>query len=189
MRGEPAIPKKFSLKPFGGEAKGLDLQVGGTITRHMDMLSIRCALKGDISELAIPPHEGFPARKDRLWEETCLEIFLAIKNSERYWELNLSPAGHWNVYRFESYREGMREEPAIASLPFGVRKRPAALEFNVGLDLGKFLPAGAAMDVAVAAVIRTAKGETGHWALVHTGPRPDFHRRDGFKLYFAAELW
>jgi hypothetical protein len=187
MRGDTAITKNFSLKPFGVEAKGLDLQVGGTIKRHMDMLSIRCALKGDISELAIPPHEGFPARKDRLWEVTCLEVFLGVKGSERYWEFNLSPAGHWNVYRFDSYREGMREEPAIASLPFGVRKRPAALEFNLKLDLGKFLPSAATVEIGVAAVIRTAKGETGHWALVHTGPRPDFHGRDCFKLGFAAE--
>jgi hypothetical protein len=81
----------------------------------------------------------------------------------------------------------MREEPALSSLPFGVRKRPSALEFYVELDIGKFLPATAPVEIAVATVIRTAKGEIGHWALVHTGPRPDFHRRDCFKLDFAAE--
>ena len=61
-----------------------------------------------------------PARRDRLWEETCFEFFLAVKNSPRYWEFNLSPAGHWNVYRFADYRQGMQEEPAFASLPFSV---------------------------------------------------------------------
>ena len=32
------------------------------------------------------------------------------------------------------------------------------------------------------AVIRSATGKTTHWALAHPGPRPDFHRRDGFAL-------
>ncbi len=186
MRGDPANPRKFSLKPFRGEGKGLDLEVGGSIERRMDRLSIRCALMGDLSELAIPQPEGIPERKDRLWEETCLEVFLGPKDSERYWEFNLSPAGDWNVYRFDSYREGMREEPALASLPFGVRKKPEALEFYLELDTGKLLPAAEAIEVAVAAVIRTAKGDISHWALVHPGPRPDFHRRDGFKLDVAA---
>lgn len=187
MRGDPANPMKFSLTPFRGEGKGPDLEVSGSVERRMDRLSVRCALTGDLAELAIPEPEAIPARKDRLWEKTCLEVFLGVKGSKRYWEFNLSPAGHWNAYRFESYREGMREEPALSSLPFGVRKRPAALEFYVELDIGKFLPATALVEIAVAAVIRTAKGETCHWALVHPGPRPDFHLRDGFKLDVAAE--
>jgi hypothetical protein len=187
MRRDPANPRKFSLKPFRGEGKGIDLEVSGSVERRMDRLSVRCALTGDLAELAIPEPEAFQARKDRLWEGTCLEVFLGVKGSERYWEFNLSPAGHWNVYRFDSYREGMREEPALSSLPFGVRKRPSALELWMELDIGRLLPAAAPVEIAVAAVIMTAKGEIGHWALVHTGPRPDFHRRDCFKLDFAAE--
>jgi hypothetical protein len=119
---------------------------------------------------------------DRLWEETCLELFLGAKGSGRYWEFNLSPAGHWNVYRFTSYREGMQEEPALSSLPFGVRIEPGILRLSLDLDLRKILPAGEAVEAGVCAVIRTATGGTSHWALAHPGPRPDFHRRDGFAL-------
>lgn len=187
MEGDTANSRKFSLKPFRGEGKGLDLEVGGSIGRRMDRLSVRCALTGDLAELAIPEPEAFPARKDRLWEETCLELFLGVKGSERYWEFNLSPAGHWNAYRFASYRAGMQEESALSSLPFVVRKEPDVLEFFLEFNIGKLLPAAEAIEVAVAAVIRTAKGETCHWALVHTGPRPDFHLRDGFKLDVAAK--
>ncbi|MGE5698980.1 MAG: DOMON-like domain-containing protein [Deltaproteobacteria bacterium] len=178
---------KFSLTPFRGEGKGPDLEIGGSVERHVDRLSVRCAITGDLAELAIPEPETFPARKDRLWEGTCLEVFLGVKGSKRYWEFNFSPAGHWNVYRFESYREGMREEPALSSLPFEVRRKPAAIYFFLELEIGKLIPANSPVEIAVAAVIRTAMGDTGHWALVHAGTRPDFHRRDCFNLEFAAE--
>jgi hypothetical protein len=179
--------RSFSLTPFRGEGNAPDLKITGSIGRRADLLSLNCALLGNLSELALPAPEASPGRKDRLWEETCLEFFLAVKDSERYWEFNLSPAGHWNVYRFTSYREGMREEPAFASLPFGVRKGPESLALSLELAIGKILPAGHALEIAVGAVIKTVNGETSHWALAHPGPRPDFHRREGFRLDIPGE--
>ena len=117
-----------------------------------------------------------------MWEETCLELFLGTADSGKYWEFNLSPSGHWNVYRFTRYREGMREEPAFTSLPFAVRMGPDALELPMELDVGKIVPAGKDLEAGVAAVIETTDGGKSHWALTHPGPRPDFHRRDGFAL-------
>ena len=171
---------EFSLKPFQGKRDRPDIRISGTIGRRTGTLSFRCAVQGDISELAIPLTEGPPARKDRLWEATCLELFLAIPGSRGYWEFNLSPAGHWNVYRFASYRKGRREEPAFSSLPFGMRSGPGSLRLSVDLDLGKILPADGSVEAGVCAVIRTTAGGTSHWALAHPGPRPDFHRREGF---------
>jgi hypothetical protein len=55
------------------------------------------------------------------------------------------------------------------------------------LDLGKILPAGGAVEAGVCAVIRTTAGGTSHWALAHPGPRPDFHRREGFALILPGE--
>jgi hypothetical protein len=149
-------------------------------------LSFRCALLGDLSGLSIPAPGEPPGRKSRLWEETCLELFLGEEGSECYWEFNLSPAGHWNVYRFASCRKEMREEPAFASLPLRVRTEPEALRLSLDVELGKIIPAERAIEVAVGAVVKTVAGETSHWALVHPGPRPDFHRRDGFILNLPA---
>jgi hypothetical protein len=174
--------RTFSLVPFRGEEGLPVLAITGTIGRFADTLSIRCAIQGHIPDLAIPPPEEPPARKDRLWEETCLELFLGIKGSGRYWEFNLSPAGHWNVYRFTSCREGMQEEPAFSCLPFGMWTGPGSLRLSVDLDLGKILPARETVEIGVCAVLRTTTGGTSHWALAHPGARPDFHRRDGFAL-------
>ena len=173
---------RFSLTPFPGEERGPDLKITGTIARHGDTLSIDCAIRGTPSELAIPSPEDPPERRDRLWEDTCLEIFLAAAGSEPYWEFHLSPAGHWNVYRFTGYREGRAEEPAFSTLPFLVRREPEAVRLSLDLGLARILPAGTPIEAAVCAVVRTASGKTTHWALAHTGPRPDFHRRDGFAV-------
>ena len=176
----------FSLKAFpSGEALP-ELRITGTIARRGDALTIGYALEGDLSGLALPAPAARPERKDRLWDETCLEIFLAAAGSAAYREFNLSPAGHWNAYRFSSYREGMREEEAIASLPFLVRMEPGVLRLALDLDLVGIGSTGKDVEVGICAVVLTTAGRKSHWALAHPGPVPDFHLRDGFTLTITA---
>lgn len=179
--------RRFSLIPFPAERNRPAIAIAGSVGRRASLVSIDCTIRGNLSALAIPAPEAFPGRKDRLWEETCLELFLRASDSEGYWEFNLSPAGHWNVYRFTSYRQGMREEPSFASLPFRIRKEPGSLGISMERDIGKILPNGDVLNVAVAAVIRTIKGDTSHWALAHAGHRPDFHRRESFLLNLSGK--
>lgn len=186
MPVRPMHRQAFALTPFPGERDVPDLTITGAFDRRGDALSVRYALRGDLSELAIPAPGESPGRKDRLWEETCLEFFLGARDSEGYWEFHLSPSGNWNAYRFSSYRRGMREEPAFASLPFRVRREPEGLELSLDLAIGRIVPPAKAIGVAVCAVIKTVRGGASHWALAHPGPRPDFHRRDGFTLSISA---
>jgi hypothetical protein len=175
-------PCRFLLKPFPGEENPAGVTIGGSIARRADTVSVRYEVRGDLSKLSIPSAAEDPRRKDRLWEETCLELFLGTADSGEYWEFNLSPSGHWNVYRFTRYREGMREEPAITSLPFDVRRNAEAVILTAEFDIGKIVPAGKDLAATVAAVIKTIDGGKSHWALVHPASLPDFHRRDGFAL-------
>jgi len=175
-------PARFFLKPFPGEGNPAGVTIGGSIARRADALSVRYEVRGNLSKVSIPVDAEAPRRKDRLWEETCLELFLGAADSEHYWEFNLSPAGNWNVYRFTRYRERMREEPVFPSLPFDIRIGPEALELSMELDVGKIIRAGETIEAAIAAVIGTTDGGKTHWALVHPTSRPDFHRRDGFAL-------
>jgi hypothetical protein len=177
--------RTFSLQRFPGE-EAPDLRIEGTIGRRGGTLSIEIGILGSLSEVAFPLPEVPRQRRDRLWEDTCLELFLAEKGSKRYWEFHLSPAGHWNVYRFASYRSERQEESAFSSLPFRVRTEPGALRLSLDLVFGGILPEGKAIEAAVCAVIRAATGGMTCWALAHTGPRPDFHRRTGFRLDIPA---
>jgi len=175
-------PRNFSLTPFQRAEDRPDLTIAGTIGRSADTLSIRYAVAGNLSVIAVPAAAVSPERKDRIWEETCLELFLGTKGSEAYWEFNLSPGGNWNVYRFTSYRAGMREETAFSSLLSRVQIEPDVLRLSLEMDLRKILPPEQALEAGVCAVLRTTAGGRSHWALAHPGPRPDFHRRDGFAL-------
>ena len=181
------ILNSFTLKPFQEAENRPDILVTGTIGRRRNALSVGYALKGDLSVVAIPAPERSPARKDHLWDHTCLELFLGMKGSERYWEFNLSPSGHWNVYSFTSYRKQMREEPAFMALPFQVRMEPETFRLSLDVSLEKILPGGLDIEAAVGAVVRSRTGRKSHWALVHPGLRPDFHRRDGFRMILPAE--
>jgi hypothetical protein len=175
-------PRRFLLKPFPGEGNPAGLTIGGSIGRRADTLSILYEVRGDLSKVLIPAAADAPRRQDRLWEETCLELFLGTEESGEYWELNLSPAGHWNAYRFTSYRKARKEEPAVVSLPFEVRRDSKALLLTAKLGIGMIVPADKDLEATVAAVIGTADGGRSHWALAHPSSRPDFHRRDGFAL-------
>lgn len=177
-------PIRFFLKPFPEEGNPGGVSIGGSIVRRTDTLSVRYEVRGDLSGLSIPPAVETPRRRDRLWEETCLELFLGTAESAEYWEINLSPAGDWNVHRFTRYREEKREEPLFSSLPLTVRSERDSLELSIGLDVGKILRANETIDAGVAAVVKIVGGGTNHWALTHPGPRPDFHRRENFALEF-----
>ena len=181
------LPKRFLLKPFPGEGNPDGLTIGGSIARDADTLSVLYEVRGNLSKILLPAAAETPRRQDRLWEETCFELFLGTADSGEYRELNLSPSGHWNVYRFTRYREGMREEESVTSLPIDVRTGHDLLDLSMALDVGKILPAGAAIVAGVAAVIGTIGGGKCHWALAHPASRPDFHRRDGFVLNLPGE--
>ena len=188
----------FSLIPFDSGQAGGGLSLTGHIARQQDRLSIRYILQGPLSSLVLPQTCDQPTRRDGLWESTCFEFFLAVKGMTHYWEFNLSPAGHWNVYRLNGYRQALQPEASYPSLPFLVQRGPADLQ----LDLDCALPSGIAvteeLEVGICAVIAHRAADSippgplqdglSYWALSHPGPEPDFHRRDGFCLILPATI-
>jgi hypothetical protein len=180
------IEQCFSLQPFPRASPRPCFQITGSIARRSNRLAIRYALLGPLAEFTIPAPAAMPTRKNGLWEETCFEFFLAVMDSPGYWECNLSPAGHWNVYRFAAYRQGMQEEGAIVSLPFAVRNHIDTLELALDLDLDPIVRADQGLEAAISAVIKRPNGEATYWALTHRGSQADFHRRDGFIVTLQA---
>jgi len=174
--------QSFTLKPFALPHPLRRLEISGAIARQGHTLALHYALRGPLAEVALPRPADRPARRRGLWEDTCFEFFLAVKNAPGYWEFNLSPAGHWNVYRFTGYRQGMAEEPAFTALPFSLRREPDSVALALEVKTGLLVQAEVALEVAIAAVLRHRGGRMTYWALTHGGPKPDFHRRDAFNL-------
>lgn len=170
----------FSLKPWPSAGLPPHLDITGSIRRSSNMLSVSYALSGPLAGLMIQEPADIPLRKNRLWEETCLELFLAPVNSERYWEFNLSTSGHWNIYRFTSYRAGMHEETAFRALPLNILLDLNSLQLSLEVGLERIVLADQALKVGISAVIKAIDGTTTFWALAHPGLQPDFHRRDSF---------
>jgi hypothetical protein len=157
-----------------------DFKITGNIARQANQFTIHYALLGDLKDVAIAAPSDAPARKHELWKDTCFEFFIGVKNSDRYWEFNLSPAEHWNVYRFDAYRQGMQEERAFETLPFDVECLLDGLAIALNINLDKIIPANQAIEIAITTVIKYKNGEVSYWALTHQGTEADFHRRDSF---------
>jgi hypothetical protein len=174
----------FSLLPFPSSDRLLDakpdIKITGQISRRMNTLSIQYNLHGSLAEVDIPTQAGRPIRKDNLWEATCFEFFLGVKDSERYWEFNLSPSGDWNVYRFDAYRQGMQKEIAFAEIPFSIQNRSNAFLLSLDLDLARIVQEVEVLEVAISTVIRLKDDPISYWALVHPIKQADFHDRNGF---------
>ena len=180
------ICRDFILEPYPGNGLTSPAQITGSIVRCSNRLSISYQLQGTLHEILIPARDEIPARRSRLWEETCFELFLAPENSEQYWEFNLSPAGHWNAFRFSSYRQSMQEETAFSFLPFSTQRTGDTLLLHMELDAEKILK-GCGLEAGISAIIKTREGEVTFWSLAHNAVRPDFHARDCFIIHLPME--
>ncbi len=181
---------RFTLIPFSGLDPPSQTHVFGSVIRRGTTLILRFRLEGAL-EIEFPPREPQPERRDGLWRATCFEVFVARPDEPGYWECNLSPAGHWNVYRFTDYRQGMAEEEGFADLPFEVTLKAGALTLAVGIDLAAIGLEEGAVALGLAAVLLSKTGAVTHHALSHPHPpqagkgQPDFHHRGGFRRLTA----
>jgi hypothetical protein len=173
--------RRFSLLPFAA-CNVPNLEIEGNCDRTGDILTINYVIYGDLTQIIIPAPATIPTRQNDLWQETCCEFFLGAQESRRYWEFNLSPAGHWNVYRFDDYRQGMQQETAVTALPFSVEQETYKLKLFLEVDLSQFILPEQPLNVGVTAVVKLLAGEVTYWALTHPGTQADFHQRDSFIL-------
>jgi hypothetical protein len=172
----------FALQPFPQGAPASPFTLTGAISREGTRLAIVYTLAGPLQELLIAPPAAAPARQWVLWETTCFEFFLAIPETTAYWEFNLSPAGHWNLFRLADNRQGIQEEPALQVLPLTVNRQPERLTLTLDVDLAAIIQPETSLEVAVSTVLQHQDGRLSYWALTHPGPKPDFHNRTGFLL-------
>lgn len=174
-----------SAAAAGSPPNGLGLAV--EVHRRDDRLRLHYRLRDPRALVLLAPPAASRSRRDGLWNHTCLEAFLAVPDQESYREFNLAPSGDWNVYQLQRYRSELHPDPAFEALPFHVERHTTGLDLRLEIDLGSFLPPGCPLELGLTAVLELQSSEVQgrelqYWALAHTGPVADFHRRDSFLL-------
>jgi hypothetical protein len=176
------------LVPFDSvSAPSIDLMA--KVDRRGSDLHISYEMTGALDSIVLASKmfsEEHSERRWLLWEETCFEFFLGVPGESGYWEINLSPAEHWNVFRLDSYRSGIHEEPAIQQLPIQVDRSFFSLETT--LDLNLLGIGDSDLELSITAVIADRSNPISYWALVHSETDADFHLRDSFILKFSASF-
>jgi hypothetical protein len=159
------------------ETPPIDLSV--TVDRRGNFLILRYEMAGTIESILMAERE-YPTRQIGLWETTCFECFFGVPGQDLYWEVNLSTAGHWNIFRLDGYRSGLREELAIEELTVLIDRSAFSLETE--LDLSLLGLETFELELSVTAVIADKLGGVSYWAVCHGGIEADFHLRDSFVI-------
>ena len=169
----------FTLTPFTWPQERRPA-LTGQLAIADGMLRVVYHLSGLDSRALFPPTSANPARRLQLWRHTCFELLWGPLHHPNYWELNASPAGHWNVLAFPGYRRGMTEETRIGAR-IVTRYSPHGFSLCCTLPVAA-LGCRGPYRLAAAAILRMADGQRTFWAARHPGEAPDFHHPLSFTL-------
>jgi hypothetical protein len=190
MASTPALERP--LRPFRAEQHLQGIELCCAAAWQAGLLSLHFRLSGPLVPLVLPDRTDTPPqRRDALWQSTCFEAFIGRPGQPGYWELNLAPDGDWNLYALSGYRENLQPEQRIEAVPFTLQRQTLdpqepgvegleRLDLQLSLDLSSLIPPEAAVELSATAVLESAGQGCSYWAWEHTGPEPDFHRRDSF---------
>lgn len=170
----------FSLIPFN-LVTAPNIEITGNVLRHQGTLNIEYVLQGDLDKVILPSPKAKSDRLFDLWEHTCLEFFLAIKDTTEYWEFNLSPAGDWNVFHFLSYRHDIAEELNLSSLAAKIVREQDCWKLSLEVGLAKIISPDINLELGITAVIEE-QHQLSYWALKHAAAEADFHDRASFAI-------
>lgn len=120
-------------------------------------------------------------RRNELWRSTCFEAFWSPRGEERYWELNVSPRGEWNVYGFDHYRQ---PQPPRESADFQLSQL-TTWSGEMICELKILNPALARIpdwDFSLCAVLQSKDDARNlYYATAHAGEKPDYHLRGSLR--------
>ena len=170
----------FTLTPFHWPEKPHPTLTGRLVITERT-LRIEYDLNGLNQPADLPTASPNPARRLQLWQQTCFELLWGPLQHPHYWELNASPAGDWNLFAFNDYRDGMTEEPRIATVKIGTQRHARGLRLVCTVPIAGLERPGP-YRLAPAAIIRLAGGQRTFWATHHPGDAPDFHHPLSFTL-------
>ncbi len=176
----------YQLVPFGGQKRLPNLHVKAVVSRTEQQIAINFVLDasiGELKQIKWPATEIAHVRRNELWKTTCFEAFVGSRDSHDYFEYNLAPSGDWNVYHFDSYRQGMKIVlPHVQTSPIRSHANSECRhEISFALEFEK-LQINGPLALGLTAVVEFQDGHKEYWAISHKSEKPDFHLRSTWEL-------
>ena len=103
----------YELNAFDRRFQAISL-VGAIEQQGSSTLNVGFWLRDPNQSVLWPELVAAHPRQDFLWEQTCFEIFIGVKDEDFYREINLSPSQAWQAYQFEEYRYPEEMPPQVA---------------------------------------------------------------------------
>lgn len=132
-------------------------------------------------------------RRDRIWEHTCGELFVAAPGAAAYGEYNFSPRGAWAAYAFSACRVAAERVAEVQAPLMSLETRGSGWDLQVRVPLADLVSlAGAAagecplLRLGLAVIVAPPGQAQQFWAVRHAAERPDFHRRESFVVEWPA---
>ena len=162
------------------------ITIAGDLNLNDNRIQVSYQLHGNIGRLLFPKPSKTASRKDKLWESTCFELFIAESGNAAYWEYNLSPSRDWAAFQFTNYRENKTNDLTIETLKIETSTdKTTRFELNASLTLAARL-LGHRLCLGISAVLQDNSGKLYYYALTHRKRHPDFHDRSGFTITLEA---
>lgn len=157
-----------------------DVTIVGALEEKSTCLNVGFWLRDHLQIVQYPESLDTHAQQDFLWQDTCFEIFIGVKNQDFYREINLSPSNAWQCYSFEEYRYPEQIPPVQATDIQLIELKRTHYGLNATIDLADFLMRHQLkwtdLFIGLSVVLNTKKGFR-HFALQHSSPILDFHNK------------
>lgn len=176
----------FHLRPFTSRSLVERLSLSGCISLTAKSLLIEYKLQGPLECINRPSILPVAERRNGLWRHTCFELFFGIQGETAYWEVNLSPSGCWNIYHFDNYRTGMREDSTIGPPLCRIISDTDSLSLSCSLEWNSIIDNAFPLEIGISSVVEAIDGSISYWAIEHHGTEPDFHDRRSFQIQMTA---
>ena len=166
---------KHFLQPHSQKT---ELTIVSRLTFDSNNISLHFKISGAVKKYQIPLKENLK-RANNLWKATCFELFLANSKTQSYYEINISPTLHWNIYRLETYRAEPKELISSSKPIIEIKEDEKSYEIDFELEC-KELDLVEFDQYNLAVILLNKQNEREFWAVNPVGERPDFHDRGGF---------
>ena len=176
---------RYRLQPFEPIIAS-NLQIEAWVERlNKRRVQIQLKLRDEQHQVTWPPHHGSQTRAEYLEKSTCFEIFIQQADHANYVNVQLTPSGLWNAYRFDQYRQPKQVPPRHEQ---HIRIEQLLIEhhrISLVLDLAQLYPRRSRIHIGLAAILAHRQDLHTDWSLQHSAASADPHCAEDWRTQLS----